>query len=178
MNMDEAANRITDLINYLDANLPETLALIGNDMAAAIEYRVIHTGKDANGGTFTPYSQTKLPAFFYRSTAARVKAQNKIDALEEAGEQLSYADFRRLIGKETQFKNFQLSGEMWSQFKVVSTSPTKTTVGFANKSAYDKANWNSNREGKNITAPNREEIKAAEEMLTDFVIESFNAIFK
>ena len=175
---DDAIKKIDDLIKYLDANLSDTLAVIAGDMAAAIEYRVIHTGKDSTGNNFSPYSKTKLPAFFFKQTGARVNAASKIDALSDAGEKLSYSDFRSLIGKETQFKNFQLSGEMWSQWRVVSTSQTKTTVSFANKSAYDKANWQSAKEGKSITAPNKEEINDANQALNDFVVDAFNMIFK
>lgn len=178
MNFDEAIKKIDDLINYLDANLPDTLAVIGGDMAAAIEYRVIHTGKDSTGNNFSPYSKTKLPAFFYKGAATRAGAAGKIDTMAKEGQMLSYSDFRALLGKETQFKNFQLSGEMWSQWRVVSTSQTKTTVSFANKSAYDKANWQSAKEGKSITAPNKEEINDANQALNDFVVDAFNMIFK
>lgn len=178
MNFDEAIKKIGDLINYLDANLSDTLSVIANDMATSIEYRVIHTGKDAKGNFFSPYSKTKLPAFFFKGAATRAGAARKIEAMAEKGQTLSYSDFRGLIGKETRFKNFQLSGDMWLQWGAVSSSDTKKTVSFAKKSAYDKANWQSTKEGKSITDPNKTEIEDAEEKLREFVVEAFNTIFK
>lgn len=172
MTVEEFSDNLNQLITALDTGLGNQLAEVANDMIANVELRVIGTGESADGSKFSPYSRTPLPAFFFKQSATRLKkGLNQIETLQKNGKKLSYAEFRNLIGKQSAFKNFQLQGEMWASYKVTNKGEDFVKMGMNNIDAQNKLRWNSNREGKTIIAPNKEEIDFAGSQMDEWVLE-------
>jgi len=205
MTADTFISNLGELITYLDTGLGKQLAKVGNDMVANIELRVTTTGESFDGSKFTPYSKTQLPPFFFMGAATRLKkGLNELEQMQKVNDSslrktkplkgdyktfstpnkkvklaektLSYAQFRNLIGMQSNFKTFELSGEMWKMFKVTNISDDFVKMGFTNPDAKDKATWNSNREGKNIILPSKEEIEFANEQMDKWLDEAWKKI--
>ena len=172
MTAEQFSDKLGQLITALDTGLGNQLAKVANDMIANVELRVIGTGEAADGTKFSPYSRTPLPAFFFKQAATRLnKGLNQIEKAQKDGRKLSYAEFRQLIGKQSNYKNFQLSGEMWASYKVTNKGDDFVKMGMSNIDAQNKLRWNSNREGKTIIAPNKEEIDFAGSQMDEWVYE-------
>jgi hypothetical protein len=162
MSIEEAIERIDALVNDIQAETMQNMGAASMDLIEKISSRVITEQKDANGKTFDAYSQKKIPASSYFTSAKRVKkGLNELQAASKRGEKMSYADFRQLLGHSNRAKSFELSGEMWSGFGIVRTDDGQemVVIGGRNKAAQERIAWNSQREGISIIAASDEEIQ-------------------
>ena len=162
MTVQEMITAIDGVIKDIRETSTQNLGALSMDTVARVSKRVIEKQTNANGSSFGPYSQTKLPAFFYYSTARRIKkGLNEIIALAKEGKLLTYTEFRALLGFSNSSKSFELSGEMWAGYGIVSVNFDTETIliGGRTRGAEQKMIWNSTREGINIIAVSAEEIQ-------------------
>lgn len=106
----------------------ETTALDG---LAVLEERILNTGRDEDGQGFKPYSKNPLPWFFFEGRPG-VRQINDRDK-DEYPDGISYADYKKLIGRDVGHVNFRLSGRMWNDIGLVETRTEagsfKVTIG-------------------------------------------------
>ena len=145
-------------------------------LTSVIAHRVQGSSKNAKGGLFSQYSDTKVQPFMFYPEATRLnKGLNQLKAMQKRGESLSYADFRKLIGKTNSNKNFELSGDMWAKFGITKTDKQSNTVfiGGKSKSSAFKIAANTAREKINIIAPSEEEITLVTNHLEKYLVNLF-----
>ena len=137
--------------------------VIGADTAALIEDRIVSKGEKAEGGKFSPYSTKPVAAFRYfgRSRNGAGEAAVKKAAKEKRG--VSYSDFRRLNGLNTNVKNFQFTGEMFQGFgvrsvKVLGQGIVEIEIGGKNARSNLLLKAHSEREGSELTQPSQSEV--------------------
>lgn len=172
MDINQYIQQLDSAIADIEANFTKQLLIGANDTAARIALRVREKSIDDKGVKFGQYSKTKLPAFFYFDTATRAKkGLNEIKKAAKDGEKLSYYDFRKLIGKSNQNKNFELSGDMWTRFGVKSQQGSNTVIlGGRTQDSQKKIDWNSTREGRNIIGVSESEQEALADRLTNYIL--------
>lgn len=176
-------------------NLPDKLQLFAVDTRTQIQTRVENTGKNSDGGYFTPYSTN--PAYIAVSYPG-VKKLNPQGKPNEQGERSNtfksgekkgqkhktryfangYDQYKTELGRNDGFKNFSLSGKMWAGFNVKNTRAildlgAATELGGINADSQDKIDANSDREGRSIIEMNTEEKKYLDERVQKYVYESF-----
>jgi hypothetical protein len=153
--------------------LPDRLLVYVGDLAALSINRIQQTGQAAQGGQFSPYSQTPLEPSSFMSSAIRKGAQAQLEQLKGTGKKLSYADFRKLVGNQTAFKDFTLSGRTLSQYGVIETGTDGTNsfaiLGFFDKDSNDIYNDLVNQEKREILEPSEEELEMAADNIIDFM---------
>ena len=146
------------------AELPDQVERMGFDLAAIVKKRVVEKGKDSEGGSFTAYSSTQLPAWFFKGKSRNNSGESAVTALAKQGEKMSYKDFRRVNGLNAGMKNFEFTGEMWRGVVVEvqegGTAATLTIQGGTAPSE-DRLKWHSEREKTNLLDPSKEELTLA-----------------
>ena len=133
-----------------------------NDLAALVTNRVVQTGKNFKGGSFSAYSSKTVAAWRFWGKSRTQAAEKKVRAVSRAKGALSYQEFRELNNLKTDKKNFEFTGEMWRKFGIVRVDVSgqrfKISLGGTSTVAQDKIDENSNREGISIIeASTREE---------------------
>lgn len=166
-------------INAAIADLSGSPALIsagfeaGQSIIAQIADRIRTRGLDSENQPFTPYSTNQLPAFFYIGKSRTTSANNAVKQKAKKKETLSYADFRQINGLKTDKKNFEFTGEMFRELKVLSVQLQGTLLvieyGGGTKASEDKFRWNSEQEGESILKPAKSEISIAEQIILNRV---------
>lgn len=162
MELSEFKTKIARLRAAIEGRAADIGSAAGHDLAANIAERVIRHGQTANGGQFSPYSTTEVPAFFFRGKG-RGSAQAAVKKAEKARTPLSYSKFRELSGLQSSPKNFLFTGEMWRNFGVTAVrfdgKTVHVTVGGKNADAQQKIEWAEAQEGRSIIAPSPAELK-------------------
>ena len=175
MNVNELIQRLRSAQSDVNNQLGQQLVKQGNDIAATIKQRVLQTQTDSFGKSFGGYSKTKIPAFFYYNTAIRAnKGMNQIKKMSKNGEKLSYAGFRKLIGKTNTNKDFDLTGQLWMDWGVINSSRNSVRLGFKTQRSKIICGYNNKREGQSIIALSEKEKTAAEKRLAMWVMDEFN----
>lgn len=91
-------------------------------------------------------------------------------------------DIRRKAGKETEFKNFEFTGEMWRKFGEKSSSKTEktlsVTIGGTNADSQMKIDDNSEREGMVIIEPSQSEIDTVEGLFVESIDDYLTNVFR
>jgi len=126
--------------------------------------RIQQKGENAEGGKFTPYSTTPVPAFFYEAIAIRKGVQSKLKEYKEESKNLSYADFRKLAGRQTDNKDFTMTGDMWNSFNVIAVQEglnINAEFGFLDTKQKEIYEFNNKREPSEI-------VDFSEQELSDF----------
>ena len=163
MNLDELRQGIRKAQDQIISALQSEGATAGADAAALIENRIVSKGERNDGQKFSPYSTKPVAAFRYygRSRNAAGEAAVKRAAKEKRG--VSYSDFRRLNGLNTNVKNFQFTGEMFQGFgvksvQVVSFGVVEVVIGGKNSRSNLLLDAHSKRENSELTEPSKTEI--------------------
>lgn len=168
MTLSEFEQKIERSIQRLDSEIEIEATKAGTDLVALISNRVIQRGETADGGTFTPYSTTPVPAFFYFNKSRNSSANNTVKQKAKKHESLSYKDFRAINNLNTSSKNFEFTGEMWKGFGVLSVEKSSAGVivtigGTATVTVKgvekDKMELNSKQEGRSIIKPSKRELE-------------------
>jgi hypothetical protein len=126
--------------------------------------RIQQKGENAEGGKFTPYSTKPVPPFFYEAIAVRKGVTSKLKEYKEENKNLSYADFRRLAGRQTDNKDFTMTGDMWNSFNVIAVQDgfsINAEFGFLDPAQKQKYDWNNEREPSEI-------VDFSEQEMSDF----------
>ena len=126
-------------------------------MRNSIEKRVHEKSKRADGDTFGEYSKNKLPVCYFENMGSRKVKFTK----EEKKTGVSYADFRKKLGKKNKNKNFELTGDMWKDFGLKELKANEFTLASTTEASQNILDINSEREKINIIKSNPEEEKQA-----------------
>ena len=172
MTAQETINRLNAIQAEILRELPARLEVAGNDVSALIQQRIVQTGKDSDGGSFTPYSDTPVPAYWYKGRSRNSAGESAVTALAQQGEYLSYKEFRRLNGLNTAPKNFEFNGEMWRGEVAVNEgngSRVSVIIKGGNKTSADRLKWSRDRENKNLLEPSEKEIELARLALQNWI---------
>lgn len=163
MTLSEFEQKIERSINRIESELEAQVAIAGNDLVALITNRVVQKGEDSDGGSFTPYSTTEVPAFFFLGKSKNASAEKKVKDLSAYPDNISYKEFRAINNLNTSPKNFEFTGEMWRGFGVIqverSPSGAIVTIGGRIKTSEERIKWNSEQEGKSIIKPSKKELE-------------------
>jgi hypothetical protein len=115
--------------------------------------RIQQRGENAEGGKFTPYSTTPVPAYWHYNAALRKGVNAKLKEYQKDNKYISYAEFRRLAGRQTDNKDFTMTGDMWNAFNVIavpSDFEIKAEFGFLDSEQKQIYDFNNNREPSEI----------------------------
>jgi hypothetical protein len=171
MNIEELRAFLGEKAAIIERNVEQQSIIAANDLAQQIKLRVTNSGKDAQGGAFTPYSTTQMPSFFYFGKSRNASAEQRVQ--RSSKKTLSYKDFRTLNGLETNKKNFEFTGDMWRNFGVVDTKYSNgivsVTIGGTSDDAANKIAWLSAQEKNNIVEPNATEVQGFQDHLEDWI---------
>lgn len=163
MNIDQFARKIEFIKNELKNNLSDVLRVSGGDVCALVANRVINGGQNNEGDLFTPYSQTKVPAYFYFNRSRSGGADKKVRAAAKKKENLSYSDFRDINNLPTDKKNFSFTNDMWRHFGVTQVNKTPNgwaiSIGGLTTDAANKIAWLSGQENRSIVEPSNKEVE-------------------
>lgn len=162
MDIYEQINRLDELINYVNNELPIFAQNVAAaDLAALVTNRVVQKGENYKGGQFSPYSTQTVAAWRFWGKSRTQAAEKKVRAQAKAKGALSYKTFRELNNLKAGAKNFEFTGEMWRKFGIVSTIRTgpnfKIKIGGTTTAAQDKIDENSAREGLSIVEASEKE---------------------
>lgn len=166
MDLTELPDRLDDLINFVENELPlYAERVMMHDLIALVTNRVVQTGKDHQGNPFKSYSTNPVPAYKYWGKSRNQSAEKQVRNLSRARSVLTYKDFRQLNNLKTNVKNFEFTGEMWKKFQVLSFTNSggrfKVSAGGSTPAAQQKMDDNSQREGVNILEASQKEINIA-----------------
>ncbi|GEM_PF-5914723 len=159
MTIQEKIQAIQGAINTIEQKFTEiALKRTAIAMQTGIEKRVREKSIKADGTKFGMYSERKVPVYYfmYSGMTRNIKFSD-----DEKREGISYADFRKKLGKKNTYKNFELTGDMWRGFGIQSIRDYEFNLGGTNRDAQDKLQFNSYREGINIIMLNKEEEREA-----------------
>lgn len=174
MEINDFIGKVEALERYLENGLQDTILVGGNSMAALIANRVINTGKTADGGTFTPYSTKKVPAYLYRGKSRNASGEARVQKAIKQRTPLSYRDFREANNLPTSPKNFSFTNDMWSHFGAKDVKARggvyTLTIGGTTAEAAKKIEWLSEQEGKSIIEPNKQEADALRATITREIV--------
>jgi len=179
MTAQQMIKRLKEVREEIQNELPARLEAAVLDLSALIQQRIVQTGESAEGATFTPYSDTPLPAFFYKDKSRSSSAEAAVTALETEDELLSYKEFRVLNGLKGSPKNFEFTGEMWRGVVVApdqSGALASLIIKGGNPTSADRLRWGSGLEKTNLLRPSKAEADLAESALNAWVREKLASI--
>lgn len=150
------------------AELPTQAKTAGADLAALIKNRVVQTGKNAEGQSFSPYSEKEVPAYLYYGKSRSSQAEQRVRAKAKKREGVSYREFRNLNNLNTDIKNFEFTGEMWRGVEVQETKQGQVSVvviAGGSQAVKDKLRYATEAERINILKPSKQELSIVQESL-------------
>lgn len=173
MNVQEAANRFGKIANDLKGqDNALIMARIGVTAMSKIKQRINETGTNAEGTKYKPYS-TK-PMLTNCSTmilsacnkVAGSKAKRKeLDWVTIKGHKLfelpgGYKQYRELMGRQTQYVDFNVTGQMWADINVISNQSDHqrgtVIIGAKSEDNKKKLEGNTKRRGDILDLSNKE----------------------
>ncbi|MCA9497108.1 MAG: hypothetical protein KC589_09255 [Nanoarchaeota archaeon] len=130
MNLQQGIEAIDSFIQALSKEIPDIMVETAISGKSLIQNRIQESGINADGSSLGNYSEKDVPAFFFKGKSNNQGGESYIDAQIEEGGGVSYADFRRANGLQTNFIDLTFSGRMWSNIGVknIASGNNKTTV--------------------------------------------------
>ncbi len=174
MDFKEARDKIQAIKQELEAGLELRGTLAGGDAAALVAARVRNEGKNADGGQFSAYSTSEVPAYWMVGRSRTGSADDKVKQLARKRETISYKRFRELNGLRVDVKNFEFTGELWRKFNVksvkIGASIMEVTVGGTDQRSANLFTWLSEKEGIPINAASVDELALVKQTIQDWII--------
>jgi hypothetical protein len=171
------AQSISELENIearLRGGLNNVVAAEGANLCADIADRVINKGVSADGTQFSAYSTKEVAAFRYLGRSLNAGGEAKIKAAAKKREGVSYREFRDYNNRETAFKNFSFTNEMWRGLGVKKATFTGGSyilvIGGKTKASEDKIDWMEGQEGKSIIEPNGIELNRLAKAISAYIL--------
>lgn len=163
MTVSQILERLDRAEREIREGLRDVLTVQGGSMCGKIADRVIETGRDGEGQAFSPYSTQPVPAFFYFERSLNQRGESAVRKAAKQRTGLSYRDFRDANNRPTDHKNFSFSQEMWRGFGLKSVQPDGSgawslVIGGKTPTSAQRIEWNSEREGRSIVAPDAQEL--------------------
>lgn len=169
----DISKNLHDAERRLLSNLQRIAVTGANDLSSLIALRVVNEKQTASGGGFTPYSNTPVPAWFYRGKSRTGSADVAVSALAKKGEKISYSQFRELNNLDGANKNFEFTGEMWRGVGVTGSTvsgPVATAyIGAKTRAAQNKLKWTSEQEGRSVIEASGKELDLVGQVIEDLI---------
>lgn len=181
--LDPQLIKLAAAIDELEAGIArKTAQIAGNDLVALITTRIIQTGKNEKGQSFTPYSTRPMNAAKLKGKSRRDSAERAVTALAKVGGTMSYRKFREINGLKVDKKNFEFTGEMFRQFGVIDFSGSGGDFivlldGKSNESKRKLARA-AKLEGGSIVEASAQEIDLLERILLKYIDNLINEALK
>ena len=174
MTISEKIAELEGIEMMLRGGAANIVAALGADLCASIADRVINSGKNADGQQFSPYSEKKVPAFWYTGRSLNASGEAKIKAAAKKKEGVSYREFRQFNNRPGAPKNFSFSNEMWRGFGVKNAQFESgkyiLVIGGKTKVSSDRIEFTSSQEGRSIIEPDTQELNHLAAQLTNKIL--------
>lgn len=162
---------ISKLINEIErVRLSQALAISQTAIAKIID-RILETGKKADGEEFDGYSEAVVPYWFFKGRGTKRNAYK--DGLKKYGYHFSYKQFRDISGRQTEHKDFSLTGEMWRDTSSITDYEDgeiiTVTIYPKRSDNQNKIDWNSSRDGRLLELSSSEEQDLENDFVDGFV---------
>jgi hypothetical protein len=145
---------MAQLANLKDlTNVNKVLRKAAIESADAVQSRIQQKGLKSDGSKLPPYDTGKTigagspisKRFGQIASKKRIGARMKSNG--DTSEFYGYADFRRALGRQTNYMDFTLSGDMWKSWKVIPIDDTSLGVAFTASEQGDIAGYLESRFG-------------------------------
>lgn len=185
-NINDYIKKIQQAKKFINEDLPDIVSEIAaNDLVALIANRVIQRQENYLGTKFGRYSDKKLSYKKLVPSVLAASGRGKVDeirAYSKKNKGISYAEVRKILGNKNEYKNFQLTGEMWQKFGVTRTEKgeTRFIVSLAGKSpkAQEKIDDNTERENISIIEANEDEEQLVQELTKEILEDKLTEYLK
>jgi len=163
--LDDSIKKFDSLVNTLEREIPRIIISQNVTAKSLVQNRIQETGKNKQGSQLGNYSNRPIPAFFFIGKGKKT-TDAKLKKLAREKKNISYAEFRRLDGKQNEHVDLTFTGKMWRGIGLTTsnTSGKKTSVKIGPKDGRtDKvAGYNRDRYGDFLDL-SEDEIKQIEE---------------
>lgn len=157
----------------------------GNALLASIKNRIQREGRDSSGSKMKPYSTT--PRYFVKDQFVKKSAFKAIGktgkrkfnsgkSYEAIYLKNGYKEFREIQGRQTQYRDLTLSGDMILSY-VLGTSQNAILLGFNQKKQSDKRKGNEEIIKGNIFQATSSEMDDFNKAVIDNELQVINQIF-
>lgn len=120
------------------------------DSIALISNRIQQRGQKTDGSQIGKYSQKTLNFKAITSSFSKIgnkrQIKSRLKSHGDISEFYGYDDFRKALGRQVQFIDLTLTGEMIDGLTLIKQGKD-WVIGFISKSSADKAQWNEARFG-------------------------------
>lgn len=169
--------------------------VLGATALAMIEKRVRRTGIGPDGSKYKPYSSKPTlvgaKSFTKKSAAQSVfgskKKRRNLEWFTVDGHRLAvlpggYKQIREIEGRQTAFKDFERTSEMWKSIHVLGTRGGSdgvfvTLIGTENDLSNTKLSANVDREGKEILMVTQQEEADLNRILDEYITNIIRRVF-
>jgi len=169
-------DRLQQATADIEQGMEQIMLEIAIQLRTEVEERVTTTGINANGVSFSPYSQKQLPLSTFDGKVPNQGAFDRLvkTKINQGVFTASYAEIRKNQGAPTSMKTFQLTGEFWRSISEMITMlrPGDWEISWGPKSTYGRMilRENSEREGILITKHSEMELIAAQQIFKLWLI--------
>lgn len=144
IDIDQAIAKYQQAINGLKQDIELALEATALEGWALVQRRLISSGKDSEGQQFKPYSKNVLPWFYFDDVPVVRKVKDK--EKDDYPDGISYDDWKTLIGRNAGFRNFKLTGTMFSKIGLVERKNESgkhvVVIGGRTKEVQDRMRYN------------------------------------
>lgn len=122
LNIDQFNQKVDQLVQVAAATFPEINAKLALTALGLIKDRIINTGTDHTGKKFKKYSENKLPFFYFTHKGLGSGADTRLErAKKKDPKGISYAEFRRINGLQTDHVDLSFSKQTLNDIAVLET---------------------------------------------------------
>lgn len=169
----QTRNNIRKVIKDLEQTRENEYQLIVLDALALLKRRVINTGKDSEGKSFSDYSEAVVP-FWYFAGKDGVSSNDVKRLKDKSGYFASYRDLREVKGRPTKFKNFSFTNKMWNSLETAALSHNNGVVVIGFKASSDREDVvNIHHEQEGLLRFSDDEIKLVRSLSKKRIMDAF-----
>ena len=151
--MSDLADLIKQLKAFRDA-IPDVMPTVATSVSMSAKALAERTIKDKGFGFL--YSQTEVPAWFFKGKELNKRGLAYLESLEEKADEenpalTNWGEFRNSQGLQSKYVDLTYSGKMWAsmfpQDVQIDLFRYVAPLGSTNKEGQNKMNWNYERYG-------------------------------
>lgn len=159
MNLDELRTRFGKQAAAAREKIGDEMDIVATTGTQIMITRDVEQGVDSTGNPFSPYSETKLPLFFftdkevlplkgqvYDGPKVPGKRRKKVDLGLKYPDGITYSEYKTEVGRNRGIVDFTLTGDMWDRFGIIERgfvgNAYVVRVGGRDQITKDKLRWN------------------------------------
>lgn len=183
----DLSEAIDNAIKDVQGNAPTDTFKIASDFMGLITSRVINTGTDSEGSTFSSYSKIPLPTYFFlpgklgKKKTTRGDSKQAVEDFEKTyKDDTSYENWRKFHGLQTGFKDFSFTNDMWKKMivKVVESGTNQNVYTFSSTDEADKQVMGFHQKKYKFLSPSLKEIDFVRAANNDRLLKYLNRWLK